>query len=296
MTMKRRRKCFVIMPFSQTTKEHTKNYWDNHFEKFLKPLIESVPEFEAERSKAIRGDIIRQIITDLVTSTIVVADLTDSNPNVYWELGVRQSFKHGTITIVEHGTKLASDVAAKGTLSYHPKDHIANEEFRKDFVGAIRDCGTNPDKPDSQVLETISGRGTLYQILSRDETIRKLDALASETAENRVLLNVIEKKIQENIEARKEKKRVFYITGRFRCPSVELLIVSRYVDATASFYKVAEGYFDEIQQWNDQLSLWEKTEIPTEEWFQKVLPNFKKRIKELETLIAEHIKKTRESL
>ena len=32
---------------------------------------------------------------------IVVADITDSKPNVYWELGVRQSFKHGTIIIRE---------------------------------------------------------------------------------------------------------------------------------------------------------------------------------------------------
>ena len=101
-----KQKCFVIMPFSKTSEEHTKEYWTNHYHKFLKPLIDSSHPLKAERSSPLRGDIIRQIITKLVTVPIVVADLTDANPNVYWELGVRQSFKHSTVTIAEDGTKL----------------------------------------------------------------------------------------------------------------------------------------------------------------------------------------------
>lgn len=89
------------MPFSKTTDKHTEDYWTEHFERFLKPLIEENPGLEARRSEPLRGDILRQIITDLVVSRVVVADLTDHNPNVYWELGVRQSFQHGTVTIAE---------------------------------------------------------------------------------------------------------------------------------------------------------------------------------------------------
>lgn len=291
-----KQKCFVVMPFSQTTEEHTEHYWDNHYEKFLKPLIELESGFVAERSKALRGDIIRQIIADLVMAPIVVADLTDSNANVYWELGVRQSFRYGTITIAEHGVKLASDVAAKGTLYYYPKDYIANEEFRKDFDTAIRDCISNPDRPDSQVLETISGRGTIYKVLSREETIRKLEALGSEVKRNGIIVDTIEQLIKDNIEARKEKKGVQYITGRFRCPSVELLIVSRYVDAEESFYEFAEVYFDELQRWNDQLSVWEVAERSTEAWLRKYNPGLIEKLEKFKTLIEEHIKYIRESI
>jgi hypothetical protein len=102
------------------------------------------------------------------TTSIVVADLTDANPNVYWELGVRQSFKHGTITIAEDGTVLPFDLGVKGSLSYFPNNHIKMRAFEKQFDEAITDCLNNPDIPDSHVLETISGRGTLYQILARD--------------------------------------------------------------------------------------------------------------------------------
>lgn len=71
------------MPFGKTTDEHTEEYWTKHFENFLKPLIEENPNLEARRSKELRGDILNEIITDLVTSPIVVANLTDKNANVF---------------------------------------------------------------------------------------------------------------------------------------------------------------------------------------------------------------------
>ncbi len=168
-----KQKCFVIMPFSKTSEKHTKEYWTNHYNKFIKPLIESGHPLIAKRSSPLRGDIIRQIITDLVTASIVVADLTDANPNVYWELGVRQSFKHCTVTIAEDGTAFPFDMGGKGSLYYYPNDHIKMQEFENEFHNAIDDCLKNPDVPDSHVLETISGRGTLHQILTRDESLRK---------------------------------------------------------------------------------------------------------------------------
>jgi len=149
--------CFVIMPFSKTSETHSKAYWTRHFEAFLKPLIEESGDFEVSRSKALRGDLVKEIVENLYNSDIVVADLTDWNPNVFWELGVRLSYKHGTITIAEEGTKLPFDISTKGTL-YYPENHIRIQEFRTQFKKAIRDCLDNPDKPDSRVLEILSSR------------------------------------------------------------------------------------------------------------------------------------------
>jgi hypothetical protein len=150
--------CFVIMPFSQTHEAHSEAYWTQHFEAFLKPLIEESGDLKVSRSKALRGDLVKEIVENLYNSNIVVADLTDRNPNVFWELGVRQSFKHGTITIVEEGTELPFDISTKGTLYYYPGNHIKLQEFRTQFKKAIRDCLDNPDKPDSRVLDILPGR------------------------------------------------------------------------------------------------------------------------------------------
>jgi len=46
-------------------------------------------------------NLLSEILKNLAITQIVIADLTDFNPNVFWELGIRQSFKHGTITIAE---------------------------------------------------------------------------------------------------------------------------------------------------------------------------------------------------
>jgi len=258
--------CYVIMPFSKTTDEHTEDYWTGHFEHFLKPLVESDPHLEARRSLALRGDIIKEIITSLVTSRVVVADLTDNNTNVYSELGVRQSFKHGTVTIAEKGTRLPFDIGGKGTLFYHPKDHLRMEDFRALFPEAIGDCLEHPDRPDSHVLEAISGRGTLFEILRRDEAIRRLDAVLSELSYDLDLLKDVVKRAEANQEEGAKRK---FPTGRFRHAATELLMTNRYVEEERSFFNSAEGCWDRLVSFNDQLAVWEQAANSTEKWILK---------------------------
>jgi len=262
-----RKCCFVIMPFSKTSKKHTEEYWTKHFELFLKPLIEENSGLEARRSEALRGDIVKQIITQLVVSPVVVADLTDGNSNVHWELGVRQGFKHGTITIAEKGTKLPFDLSAKGTLFYYPGKYIKTAQFTRIFKKAIKDCLAHPEYPDSHVLETISGRGTLFQIIRRDETLRRVEALISETNYNLTVMEAVYETIKANKQARKKNEPKNYPTARVRSASIELLIATRYLEAEESFFKSAESYLDWANSVNGQLSMWEQSEEMTENWF-----------------------------
>ena len=270
-----RQRCFVIMPFSETSKEHTTRYWTKHFKSFLKPLIEEHPALEACRSQPLRGDIVNQIIKDLVVSRVVVADLTDSNANVYWELGVRQSFMHGTITIAEADTPLPSDIGAKGTLFYHPKDHLKDADFRRDFNKAIQDCLDSPHSPDSRVLEAISGRGTLFQVFQRDETIRQLDAVLSECESNLTLFGIYIENAHNNQELR-QGKQDGKAAGEWRFPgnllramALELLIAHRYIDEDLEFYNTAEEAHDSITEMNRQLILWSQYSDAIEKWVLK---------------------------
>ena len=64
------------------------------------------------------------------------------------------------------------------------------QEFTNQFRLAIEDCLVNPTSPDSHVLETIGGRGTLFQILMKQESLRKIDAILDEIDYN---LNVVSK-------------------------------------------------------------------------------------------------------
>lgn len=288
-------KCFVIMPFSKTSERHTEEHWTKHFEDFIKPLIESTHPLIAKRSSPLRGDILRTIITDLVTAPIVVADLTDSNPNVYWELGVRQSFKHCTITIAEYGTTLPFDLGAKGTLFYFPTDYIKMQAFKDQFHEAINDCLKNPTSPDSHVLETISGRGTLYQILVRDELVRKLDALIHEIKHNEFIFQHAMKTCQENAEKREKKKKgeevvITYPTGHLRAVAVEALVVNRYINAKIDFYEAAEDYMDDLNRVNVKLIDWPNRPGAIEPWLLKSNDYFKPCMEKFKKQTIEHKK------
>ncbi len=283
------------MPFSKTTPEHTEDYWTTHFEKFLKPLIEGNPSLAARRSTPLRGDILRQIITDLVTSPIVVAELTDARPNVYWELGVRQSFKHGTVTIAEKGTSLPFDLGSKGTLFYEgpgPK-----EEFRKQFSEALKDCLEHPDDPDSHVLETISGRGSLFQILHKQETIRRLDALTKTLKMSTGLIDSIETAARNN--TRNPRKSIFP-TSRFQLSTLELLHTNRYLDVEDALYDKVDLLLLQLNTCNEQLNLWETHREPINNWMMNkfITPGTfsKLTVKELMRKIMEELEGERQRL
>ncbi len=234
----------------------------------------------------------RQIIRDLVTAPIVVADLTDANPNVYWELGVRQSFKHGTVTIAESGTPLPFDIGVKGTLFYFPDDHIKMREFENELHEAINDCLKNPDQPDSHVLETIGGRGTLHQILMRDESIRRLDAIISEIEHNVGVLKDTIDTCNKNIKLREkgESNGVAYVTRHLRLAAAEMLVISRYIDADETFYAAAEDYMDWLISVNDRLSAWPDRPKSVEDWLLEVHEKTKPRIAKFKALVIERKK------
>ncbi len=128
---KSKRRCFVIMPFSKTTDVHTKEYWTEFFEEFIKPTVENL-NYECVRSAARPKNIIKGILEELVGADIVLAVLTDNNPNVWYELGTRHAIRSGTIMIIEEGQRIPFDINHYGVIVYN--DGIAKRvQFEKDL-------------------------------------------------------------------------------------------------------------------------------------------------------------------
>lgn len=280
-----RKRCFVIMPFSGTSATHTEEYWNHHFEFFLKPLIESCNNVEAFRSEPLRQDLVRQIVNDLVFSQIVIADLTDSNPNVYWELGVRLSFRHGTVTIANEGSKIPFDIATKSVLFY-PSDLKKRENFSKQFKQAIIDCVSNPDRPDSFVLEAITGRGSVYAVIHRAEMVRKVEGLISENEANKEIFNFIIKTVVEN-----RGMRFAYARGKAQVilvslfdSAISLLLAERYLEEDSEFYESVHQLLVAIHAINNQIVTWGSFTKNIDEYFLKNRPLF-------ESLFAQYQKR-----
>jgi len=272
--MDSKKRVFVIMPFSKT-ENHTQVYWTRHFNSYLKPLIEKDGNLEAFRSEPLRGDIANQIIADLVNSDIVVADLTDHNPNVFWELGVRHSYKLCTITIAETDTQIPFHFSHKGILFYNG-EHLDNQEFEEKFLASLKNCIESPNDVDSPVLQALGGRGTLYSIIHAQENARRIEALLTEISLNETDTNAIYELVERNRQLRTESKgeEGHMLSNPLRSSATELLYVNRYLDLDEDFYKKVDEYYGHVQAINSFLAEWANHPVEAEQWLVSEKPLF----------------------
>jgi hypothetical protein len=139
------------MPFS-TKGARPDRYWDNFFSDFIKPTVEKLG-YTCTRSSAHPGNIMKAIVNELVNSDLVLAVLTDYNPNVWYELGTRHSLKHGTIMMLESGQDIPFDIAQYGIIYYEDKA-AAVQKFQENLRDAIQKIES--DGPDSPVQDFVT--------------------------------------------------------------------------------------------------------------------------------------------
>lgn len=112
------KKCFVITPIGDEMSPIRR-----HIEGVIDAAIEPAlgDKFEICVSHRIyeQGLITKQIINEICNDELVVANLTDRNPNVMYELALRHSLGKPTIMIAEKGTPLPTDILLQRTIFYH---------------------------------------------------------------------------------------------------------------------------------------------------------------------------------
>lgn len=115
------RRCFVIGPMNDSADLQGKHRLERLRDEVLVPLFS-----ERTLNRAYRYDvttpfdlgfsgarmIIRDILHAIDRADVVVADLTDANPNVFYELGITHSLGRQCITILQPGQQLPFDTAA----------------------------------------------------------------------------------------------------------------------------------------------------------------------------------------
>ncbi|BEM14632.1 hypothetical protein LZ335_07375 [Serratia marcescens] len=101
---------FVAMPFS----EKTSNYPHGYFDEVLKHLITPSAVkagFNAKTAKKAGSEVIQStIVNDLDAADLVIVDLTEHNPNVLFELGMRIAFSKPVCLIRAKGTAPIFDI------------------------------------------------------------------------------------------------------------------------------------------------------------------------------------------
>ena len=74
------------------------------------------------------GQITVQIIEALTTATVVIADLTGRNPNVYYELGVAHSFGIPVVSLISAASDLPFDMSSERVIELGTGDRLGVAE------------------------------------------------------------------------------------------------------------------------------------------------------------------------
>lgn len=184
--------CFVIAPIGESGSD-TRKRSDQVLKHVISPAI-SQCSYKAVRADQISepGMITSQVIQHIVDDDLVVADLTERNPNVFYELAIRHAIQKPLVQIIKKGEQIPFDVAGTRTIHVDHHDLDSVEAARKEIINQIKSVEKDPSK-----LETPISVSLDLQLLrqSDDPERRSLADILSEIAEIRSYISKIEKHI-----------------------------------------------------------------------------------------------------
>lgn len=107
----RRPNAFIAMQFSEP--------YNEVYRDAIRPLVEEIG-YEPMRVDEISqpGIILTDIWTQLTEASVVIAEVTEANPNVYYEVGVAHALRKATVLLAQRGTKLPFDLGPHRCIFY----------------------------------------------------------------------------------------------------------------------------------------------------------------------------------
>lgn len=152
-----KKKCFVIMPISDQD-----GYESGHFNRVYNHLIKPAilkAGFEAHRAdeQSSSNLIILDIIKKIVDSDLVLCDLSAKNPNVLYELGIRQAFDKKTVLIKDNKTEKIFDISSLRTIPYDDKLRIDNTQKEIELIAkSIGETFTSKETDGNSLIQLLS--------------------------------------------------------------------------------------------------------------------------------------------
>ena len=112
ITEEKKEKCFVIMPISDQG-DYPSGHFTKVYEQIIKPAILSAgyEPYRVDENK-ISDSIIDKIFDAIQNCPMAVCDLSNNNPNVMYELGLRQAYDKPVVLIKDEKTNRVFDISA----------------------------------------------------------------------------------------------------------------------------------------------------------------------------------------
>lgn len=134
-------KCFIITPIGDDS-DPIRRHIEGIIDAAITPVLGEKYEIVVAHKISEPGSITKQIISEIYSAKLVIANITNRNPNVMYELALRHAIGKPVITIAEKGTPLPADIVSQRTIFYYNdakgvlelKENLIKAESEVDFV------------------------------------------------------------------------------------------------------------------------------------------------------------------
>nr|DAZ04930.1 MAG TPA: CMP/hydroxymethyl CMP hydrolase [Caudoviricetes sp.] len=161
--------CFIVTAIGESGTP-TRERADNVYKYLIAPVCEELgyKPVRVDHVNAV-DNINTTIINYLKTAPMVIADMTDHNPNAFYELGFRQALELPLVPIIKVGGNLPFDVMTTRTVFYDTD--VAKIEESKENLKAKIQSFKNFEMPESRLDKSL----TLDDL--DDKLTKKLDKI-----------------------------------------------------------------------------------------------------------------------
>lgn len=195
--------CFIICPIGDEGTEIRRRS-----DKLLKHVL--APVLSANNYNAIRADqipkvglITTQVINLIIDCPLVIADLSGSNPNVFYELAIRHAVQEPYIQVINKDEKMPFDIAGVRTVEIDLGDLDSVDKAKSEIDRQIKEFskGHKPDSPimaakvtkllqsDSRLAEEIASHLNEFREIRLERDLYCPDQYEDSTTE---IINVID--------------------------------------------------------------------------------------------------------
>lgn len=131
--------CFVMMPFG--------SWFDRYYQEIYAPAIKDAG-FEPVRADELfsTGSVVEQIWEQICKAKVLLADLTDKNANVFYELGLAHAAKKPVVFTARRVEDIPFDLRHLRVLVYETQEPNWSELLKRSLSDFLKNAAKDPEK------------------------------------------------------------------------------------------------------------------------------------------------------
>lgn len=200
MTKKENKDCFVIMPIAEC-EGYEPDHFAHVYNDIIKPAVARTDYIATRADEVKETNLIHlDILKKLIDAPIAICDLSTRNPNVLFELGIRQAFDKPVVLIQEKGTPKIFDIGPLRYLEYSKEmryhEVIESQNQLCEAINATKNAENEVGNVNSIVkLMALNSPALMPKLDNNNKELLSIDVVRSQMSDLRMM---IERMLFEN--------------------------------------------------------------------------------------------------